>query len=211
MMLELQLRRLKARGLLEDVDLASQTIRVHDLYFEFAKLESEGKLKAVDFDKHRWVWYEDTFPSELEMTPFYTCWHNLTRLGIMAKSWSSWHDDRSLQGIEWRYCSNVVVLKLVRLDKLRGDLNLAAFKCLRSLELVEVTALDSLDGLQELKNLTYLKGIHYFNCVMPKLGTRIGKLPSSLKVLQLCVGFWLSSDVFTQCTNLSKLELYNCQ
>ncbi|KAG0611617.1 hypothetical protein M758_7G152900 [Ceratodon purpureus] len=210
--IESRLWRLKAKGLLEYVDMNSQTIRVHDLYREFAKLESQGKLdKSANFGTRKWVWYEDAHPAELELTPFHGCWQNLTRIATMKKSWPSWHIDRNLEGIEWRYCSNVVVLKLDGLKKLQGDLNLAALKCLRSLDLVDITALDSLEGLQDLRNLTYFRWVQDFNSVTQKPCTCKGKLPSSLKVLQLCVGvLWLRPDIFDNCTNLSKLELYNC-
>lgn len=211
-MLKSQLWRLKVKALFEHVDMNSQTIRVHDLYREFAKLESQGKLdKLANFGTRKWVWYEDTHPAELEMTPFHGCWQNLTRIGTVKESWPSRQVDRSLQGIEWRFCSSVVVLKLNGLKKLQGDLNLDALKCLRSLDLVDITTLDILEGLQDLRNLTYFRWVQYFNSVTPKLCTRIGKLPSSLKFLQLCIGVLsLSPDIFENCTNLSKLELYNC-
>jgi hypothetical protein len=95
--LELQLRRLKARGLLEDVNMDSQTIRVHDLYREFAKLESQGKLdKSADLGKRRWVWCEDASPAELEVTPSHHCWQNLTRICIKDEPSFSWHDPQTL-------------------------------------------------------------------------------------------------------------------
>lgn len=113
----------------------------------------------------KWVYYEDTFPRELEKTPSHTSWYNLTRLGIRGKYYYSWESEeskerwnfRSFRGIEWRHCSNFVVLKLKKLGMLREDLNLTAFKCLRSLELINIGPLDSLDGLQDLNNLTYFR------------------------------------------------------
>ena len=121
-MLEMQFQYLKRRGLLEDVDMTSQRVYVHDLYREFAELESKGKLnESADFEKRKWVYYENAYPAELEMTPSHRCWQNLIRVAIL-KSESSWsrmgflepkmaHDlVQSFEGIEWRYFSNVVVL-----------------------------------------------------------------------------------------------------
>ncbi|KAG0611358.1 hypothetical protein M758_7G135500 [Ceratodon purpureus] len=207
-----RLRRLKERGLLEAVNMTSQTIRVHDLYREFAELEAEGKLNAKKFKKRMWVNYKDTFPAELEMTPSHTCWQNLTRLSIVAKSRSSWQDSRSLEGIEWRNCSNVVVLELKKLDRLRGDLNLAALKCLKSLGLIDIYELDTLDGLQDLNNLNYISWVNYNKDNPSKVvHTRMGQLPSSLKVLQLFVEVWLGPDVISRCTDLRELDLARCE
>ena len=199
--------------------MTSQTITVHDLYREFAKLEVEGKLdKAADFGKRRWAWYEDAFPDDLEKTPPHRCWHNLTRLGMRGQRVYFWEseerkemwDCRSLEGIKWRYCSNVVVLKLKMLSKLGGDLNLTALKCLRSIELINIGPLESLDGLQDLNNLTYFRWIRYYDETR-NARTRMGQFPSSLKDLTLRVGVRLSPEVFARCCNLSALWLDGCE
>lgn len=63
--------------------MSERNISVHDLYKEFAKLESEGKLnKWADFEERKWVYYEDEFPLEVEMTPSRRCWYKLTHIGI---------------------------------------------------------------------------------------------------------------------------------
>ncbi|KAG0584041.1 hypothetical protein KC19_3G180800 [Ceratodon purpureus] len=90
--IESRVQRLKERGLVE----------THDLYREFAKLETQGKVdQSVNFEKRRWVYYEDTNPTELEMTPSHRCWQNLTRIAIVEST--STKDGPSLQGIEWVY------------------------------------------------------------------------------------------------------------
>lgn len=62
--------------------MASRSISVHELQREFAKLEAEGKLKnSVDFEKRRWVYYEDNYPTELEMTPSSRCGQHMVRIG----------------------------------------------------------------------------------------------------------------------------------
>ena len=41
----MELQELKDKGLLEDVDMGSGKVNMHDLYKEFAVLEAKGKLK----------------------------------------------------------------------------------------------------------------------------------------------------------------------
>jgi hypothetical protein len=56
LVLEWQLDRLKGKGLLQDVDLTSGVISVHDLYIEFVELELQGKLdESTDLKDRRWV------------------------------------------------------------------------------------------------------------------------------------------------------------
>lgn len=211
--LSMQLLRLKERGLLEDVNMTSQrNISVHDLYREFAKLESQGKLnESADFENRKWVYFEDTSPTELEMTPSHRCWQKLIRIGIEeSRKDGQQHLLHTLQGIEWQNCSNVVVLRLEGLKNLRGDLNFQGLKCLRSLELIDIFKLDSLDGLQDLNHLTYFRWTHLYN-FDDNMSTRMGQLPASLRVVQLCLGFFLSPDAFSRCSNLCKLELYACR
>jgi hypothetical protein len=78
----------------------------------------------------------------------------------------------------------------------------------KSLELRRIGALDTLDGLQGLHNLTYFRWTENFSGVVVR--TRMGQLPASLKVLQLDVGVLLRPDVFARCTSLVKLELRRC-
>jgi hypothetical protein len=79
--LEWQLDCLKRRGLLQDVDLASGEVRMHDLYREFAELEVRGKLdKSADLEKRRWGYVDDGDLSELESSPSVGLSHKLIRL-----------------------------------------------------------------------------------------------------------------------------------
>ncbi|KAG0566821.1 hypothetical protein KC19_7G090100 [Ceratodon purpureus] len=204
-----QLQQLKDKGLLEDVDLSSGKFSMHDLYREFAKLEVQGKLTPGSFHSRRFV-YAYSHPSELEQKPFGGVWENLIRVGIREEAIEERDNDDgilSLHGIQWRYCSNVVVMKLYGLVKLKGVLNLKGLWCLRSLELQDLKELDGVEGLEDLNNLAYFKwfGYKYFD---EALRPHLGQLPVSLKVLQVeGVGATLGRDVFARCTNLRNLKL----
>jgi hypothetical protein len=143
-----QLDRLKGTGLLQDVDLTSGTISVHDLYIEFAALELQGKLdESTDLEDRRWMKIGNSDQlTELERTPSGRCWQKLVRLGIFHRDGSSSppaNPIESLEGIEWQYYSNVVIFELEGLFSLRGMLNLKSLKCLRSLHLINIQALIS--------------------------------------------------------------------
>ncbi|KAG0561686.1 hypothetical protein KC19_9G083900 [Ceratodon purpureus] len=206
-----ELQRLKDKGLLEDVDVTSGEFSMHDLYREFAELEVQGKLKGGSFQSRRFVYGNSHIPSELEMMPSGGVWDNLIRVGIEE----GWDLDEgrvisSLQGIQWRYCSNVVVLKLDGLKSLKGVLNLKGLSCLRSLELYELVELGGVEGLEDLVNLTYFRW--FFDNSLSEIAMRphLGQLPGSLKVLEVeGVGVTLGRDVFARCTNLCNVSLVN--
>ncbi|KAG0568920.1 hypothetical protein KC19_6G051900 [Ceratodon purpureus] len=205
-----QLQRLKDKGLLEDVDVTTGKFSMHDLYREFAKLEVQGKLKGGSFQSRRFVYANSCLPSELEMMPSGGVWENLSRVGI-EEGWDA-DEDRgisSLQGILWRYCSNVVVLKLERLYSLEGVLNLKGLSCLRSLDLRELVKLGGVEGLKDLVNLTYFWWCSEYDWEGdPYNRPHLGQLPGSLKVLQVQdVGASLGRDVFARCTSLCNLTL----
>ncbi|KAG0605506.1 hypothetical protein M758_9G064500 [Ceratodon purpureus] len=201
-----QLQRLKDKDLLEDVDVSSGQFSMHDLYREFAELEVQGKLKGGSFHSRRFL-YANSHPSELEMMPAGGVWENLVRVGIKEKPW--WDEDKdgcimSLQGIQWRCCSNVVVLRLHDLMHLKGVLNLKGLSCLRSLELTQLLKIGGVEGLEDLNNLTYFQWTSsvYFE-------PHLGQLPGSLKVLEvvLVIRAIVGRDVFARCTNLCSLKL----
>jgi hypothetical protein len=205
LVLEWQLDRLKGKGLLQDVDLTSGVISVHDLYIEFVELELQGKLdESTDLKDRRWVKIGDGDQlTELERTPSGGCWQNLVRLGI--------HQDvnsrppnpiESLEGIEWQFFSNVVVLDLTNLDLVQGTLNLKVLKCLRSLCLDNIGGLNRVEGLEGLKNLSYFKWHHWHDTAGGDM-----QFPASLRVLQLEVPIWLGVDALALCKNLRKLQL----
>jgi hypothetical protein len=141
--LEWQLDCLKRRGLLQDVDLASGEVRMHDLYREFAELEVRGKLdESADLEKRRWVYVDDGDLSELESSPSVGLSHKLIRLVVQFLYSENITD--SLEVINWQYCSNVVVLKLEGyiLSSRGGALSLEHLKCLKSFSLRHVWGLD---------------------------------------------------------------------
>ncbi|KAG0592069.1 hypothetical protein KC19_1G222500 [Ceratodon purpureus] len=205
-----QLRRLKDKGLLEDVDVTTGKFGMHDLYREFAKLEVQGKLKGGGFQSRRFVYANVHIPSELEMMPSGGVWENLIRVGIVQEGWDR-DGDRgisSLQGVQWRYCSNIVVLKLERLYSLKGVLNLKGLSYLRSLELSDLFELGGVEGLEDLVNLTYFRWFSEDWLSEDAIRPHLGQLPGSLTVLEVeGVGATVRRDVFARCTNLCILAL----
>jgi hypothetical protein len=213
LVLEWQLDRLKREGLLQDVDLTSGTISVHDLYIEFAELEVQGKLdESTDLEDRRCVQIRNGDQlTGLDRTPSGGCWQKLDRLGIYQDHWgfrSPAKQMETLEGIEWQYCSNVVILELQRLHWLRGTLNLKGLKCLRSLVVHNIRVLDRVEVLTGLKNLSYFKwfGRDHYDGV-DSTGPRIEQFPASLRVLQIQGGIWLGLDVLARCNKLRKLTL----
>lgn len=59
--------------------MSSGEVNMHDLYRQFAKLESKGKLVPLDMEKRRSVYAEDALPTELEDEPK-SCWKSLTQV-----------------------------------------------------------------------------------------------------------------------------------
>ncbi|KAG0576588.1 hypothetical protein KC19_5G091900 [Ceratodon purpureus] len=205
-----QLQRLKEKGLLEDVDVTSGKFGMHDLYREFAKLEVQGKLKGGSFQSRRFV-YANSHPSELEMMPCGGVWENLIRVGIEEEGGDPDEDGGilSLQGIQWRYCSNVVVLKLDGLKSLKEVLNLKGLSCLRCLELCWLHELGGVEGLEGLVNLTYFRWFSELD-FWEEVAMRphLGQLPGSLKVLEVVgVRATIGRDVFARCTSLCNLTV----
>jgi hypothetical protein len=209
--LEWQLDHLKRRGLLQDVDLASGEVRMHDLYTEFAELEVRGKLdESTDLEKRRWGYVDDGDLSELESSPCV----GLIRLCI--KFGRSENITESLEVINWQYCSNVVVLKLEGNLRLGGGaLNLELLKCLKSFSLRGVWGLARVEGLEGLKNLTYFKWENSSSgrCKEgEELWTQMGRFPASLMVLEIDGSEVLfGPDVLARCPKLRTLKLFVVQ
>jgi hypothetical protein len=206
--LEWQLYCLNRRGLLQDADLASGRVSMHDLYREFAELEVRGELdESTDLERRRWGYLDNRDLSELESTPSGRCWQKLIRLGICEEMFSPVGTaTESLQGIEWKNCANVEVLKLHGLECIQGALSLERLKCLRSLELYGIGGLDRLVGLEGLKHLTYFTW-YYIDPRGYEVQTHVGQFPASLKLLHIAVRVLLGTDVLARCKNLSKLVL----
>jgi hypothetical protein len=213
--LEWQLDHLKRRGLLQDVDLASGEVRVHDLYREFAELEVRGKLdESTDLGKRRLGYVDDGDRSELESSPSVGLIHNLIRLLIQFGG-SGFYID-CFEGINWQYWSNVVVLKLKGHVRWRGGvLSLGPLKCLRSFSLHEVIGLDRVEGLEGLKNLTYFNWENCSNRGIKrgmKAWTQMGRFPASLMVVEIWdSGVLFGPDVLARCTKLRTLKLSSVQ
>jgi hypothetical protein len=212
--LEWQLDCLKRRGLLQDVDLASGEVRMHDLYREFAELEVRGKLdKSADLEKRRWGYVDDGDLSELESSPSVGLSHKLIRLCI---EFGCSDITESLEVINWQYCSNVVVLKLQGILRWGGGaLNLELLKCLKSFSLHRVGGLDRVEGLEGLKNLTYFT---WHNWDSPsfkggeKAQTQMGRFPALLLVLEILDPEVLfGPDVLARCTKLRALKVRRVQ
>jgi hypothetical protein len=69
LVMELQLRHLVDSALLEYAEMSSRKISIHDLYREFAGLEAQEKLNALDMEERRWVYARDALPTELVDEP----------------------------------------------------------------------------------------------------------------------------------------------
>ena len=159
--MELQLRHLVDSALLEHAEMRSGEVSIHDLYLEFARLEAQGKLMVLDMEERRWVYARDARPTELEEEPR-SSWKKLTRVciswdfGYMKKSGIT-----SLTTIEWKYCTNLVVLKLDFEYEISGVLNFKDLIRLRSLTVETGGGISpsklSIEGLEGLKSLTYFK------------------------------------------------------
>ena len=207
--MELQLRHLVDSALLEQAEMSSGEVSIHDLYREFATLEAQGKLMALDMEERRWVYARDALPTELEEEPR-SSWKKLTRVCIsetyeyMKKSGIT-----SLRTIEWKYCTNLVVLKLDFEYELSGVLNFKDLIRLRSLTVKTGGGISaskfSIEGLEGLKSLTYFKMV----CGCGDRGAYVGQLPAALKVLEVDAAVVFERDVLALCTNLVSLKLRN--
>jgi hypothetical protein len=209
--LEWQLDHLKRRGLLQDVDLASGRVRMHDLYWEFAYLEVRGKLdESTDLEKRRWGYVDDGDLSELESSPSVGLSHKLIRLRI--EFGRAANITESLEVINWQYCSNVVVLKLDGdLDCSGGVLSLEPLKCLRSFSSQFTWVLVRVEGLEGLKNLTYFNWEN-LSSFRFQGQTHVGRFPASLMDLEILdSGVLFGPDVLARCTKLRRLKLEGVQ
>ena len=205
---KLQLQNLVDNALLEHAETMSWEVSIHDLYREFAEKEAQGKLMAVeDMEKRTWVYARDAFPTEME-DELRSIWKNLTRVCI-SETYAHKKESRirGVSAIEWKYCTNLVVLKLDGLSELCGNLNFKDLKRLRSLTVV-TTAYShlkfSIEGLEGLESLTYFR----MHCGADFRQAYVGKLPAALKVLELSgCGIEFMWKGFALCTNLVSLKL----
>ena len=205
--MELQLQHLVESALLEHPEMMSgKLVSIHDLYLEFAILEAQGKLMALDMEERRWVYARDAFPTEMEDEPR-SSWKKLTRVCI-----SKTLPDKMIFGImgvsaiEWKYCTNLVVLKLDRLSELAGILNFKDLKRLKSLT-VEIPDVFpgheiSIEGLEGLRTLTYFQ---LYGGIVDV--SYVGKLPAALKVLVVSARLEVERELLVLCTNLVSLKL----
>jgi len=211
---EWQLEHLKRKGLLQDVDLRSKKVTIHDLYLEFTKLEAKGFFNdSTNLRERKWVYIENSDLTELKCKPKGGCWHKLIRLTIKHlplypnKYGGIVGQIGSLEGIKWDYFSNLEVLQLLGVLWGHRALNLEGLVCLRILEVVDVNHIDEIEVLEELKNLSHFIGYPQYS--IHGMGAHIvGQLPLSLTRLKIWGdGVVLGSNLLAQCHNLRKLEL----
>ena len=205
LVMEFQLRHLVDSALLEHAKVSYGEVSIHDLYREFARLEAQGKLMASNTEERRWVYARDAHHAELVEKP--RSGNMLTRVCIsdpyrmMQKSGIT-----SLSAIEWKYYTNLVVLKLDELYELHGVLNFKDLIWLRSLT-VKTGGFSrfrfSIEGLEGLRTLTYFK----MHCGGEDTKASVGKLPAALKVLELSGSVEFMWKAFALCTNLVSLKL----
>ena len=204
--MELQLRHLVDSALLEHAETRSGEVSIHDLYREFAGLEAQGHLIPLDMEERRWVYARDALPTEMEDEPR-SSWKKLTRVCISEPYHFLKNSGiRSLSAIEWKYCTNLVVLKLEDLYDLSGVLNFKDLIRLRSLTVKTARfsrSKFSIEGLEGLKTLTYFK----MYCDGKDHGAYVGKLPAALKVVEVDATVEFQRNVHALWTNLVLLTL----
>jgi len=87
--LDWQLNNLKRKGLLQDADLASGRISMHDLYLKFVTLEALGKLDGAT-NMLDWKWMlvnrDDGDLSKLEVILVGGCWQKISQLSICSEN-----------------------------------------------------------------------------------------------------------------------------
>ncbi|XP_024395150.1 disease resistance protein UNI-like [Physcomitrium patens] len=189
-----RLKLLNTRGMLEDLGDGSCSIRMHDLFREFAK----WKAKAMNLDTQECLYVTDNI-TELRKERAGNCCQELARIALKLG-----YDLRSFAGIQWKYFSNVVVLKLFECDLGDEVLDLKWLKLLKSLDVNGCEGLTQLPGLQELKDLTYLRLVS----VEIDIET-LNQLPVSLKYLHLQDLRNLPN--LDHCTNLLELTVEECR
>ena len=179
----MQLQRLKARALLEDIGDGRQGVVVHDLYRAFAEFEaSRGCL-----DARRVVWHakSNKLPMDFVKTPSGTCWSHVERVGIgFVSVHNSSPDGIPVDGVKWQHFANVVVLELqIGADQV---LDLQGFRCLRSL--VVRAERSTVIGLGKMRYLAWLdlEGIH--------CGPVLGEIGCLIEVQMLRVKGCCSSE-----------------
>ena len=158
------------------------------------------------------MYARDALPTELEDEPR-SSWRKLTRVCIagtyrnMNRSWIT-----SLRTIDWKYCTNLVVLKLHNLYELSGVLNFKDLIRLRSLTVKTKFGRSppkfSIEGLEGLKFLTYFKMSFDRSFGYGESEAYVGQLPAALKVLEVDSPVALERDVLMLCTNLVSLKLH---
>ena len=99
--------------------MRSREVSIHDLYHEFAKLEVQGNLMGLNMEQRRWVYGRDALPTMMDDEPRQS-WKKFRRVRISQTLESG---IRGVSAIEWKYCRNLVVLKLDGLSELSGVLN----------------------------------------------------------------------------------------
>ncbi|KAG0582701.1 hypothetical protein KC19_3G078300 [Ceratodon purpureus] len=190
----LRLELLQTRGMLEDLGDGSRSIGMHDLFREFAKREA----KAINLDTQNCVYVTDKI-AELRKRRR-NCCQELARIAL--------GELERFDGIQWYYFSNIVVLKLVGCgDVLCNEhLNLSGLTLLKSLEAYGCGSLTQLHGLQDLKDLTYLRLVS-----VEIYKKTLNQLPVSLEYLHLQGHMDLREPlILDHCTNLLELTLQNC-
>ena len=119
--MEWLLDRLKRRGLLQDVDLASRRVSMHDLYREFAELVVRGKLDALQtldlvdvYDLRTLSGLAARWASGLKSLKDVTCWNLGDIPGLEQLT--------GLEKLEFVSCQSMAHLQLdlQKLTKLRA-------------------------------------------------------------------------------------------
>ena len=130
-----------------DIEYGNMHVSMHDLYREFANLESKGRLdESMGLQKRRWLKVTPANSMHLYETPSGRC---LQRVCIERPHVFDNMIVSGLERIEWEHFANVVVLRLpFRSGVQQENLNWKGLKCLRSLDFGEggVKSIEVLKG-----------------------------------------------------------------
>ena len=175
-------------------DDLTDSITMHDLYFEFA----EEEVKRNDNERGRAHLYHkkgNDIPQCLKRNP-----RGATTFSFERMRFSNVRSLDSFEQAKLDKCGNVEVLKVDRCDELRR-LDINGLDELRSLELLGCEDLEHLQGLETRDKLEWMKWDPCHAKVVDY------KLLTSLRVLQLTWVFHSTSIDLRNCHNLHELSI----
>lgn len=183
----------------------SQIIKIHDLYLDFAKEESQ----AGPFHTRRILYFDGdsegigtTLPMELQNRAAGKVWQSLKRLGISKSK------VRSLKKAKLHQCPNVEVLQLNDCEMLQ-EADVKGMENLRALDVSGCPSLgEEFTGVEDLENLVWVRWI---DMVKPAPFLKDLSNLTNLQILEVC-SYWSCSYLvhppnLSGCVHLRELTL----